>query len=67
MRLRLTSLADAIPRRSDLPTLLLYLSAAGLYIAIGLITTDFLLSMPVALAYLLIVVWLVPALVRKLG
>jgi hypothetical protein len=66
MRLRL-NLADAIPRRSDLPTLLLYLSAAALYIAIGLITTDFLLSMPVALAYLLVVVWLVPALVRKLG
>jgi hypothetical protein len=66
VRLRLSDLADVIPRRSDLPTLQLYLSAAGLYIGIGLITTDFLLSMPIALAYLLIVVWLVPALVRKL-
>lgn len=60
MRLRL------IPSRSELPTLLLYLSAAALYIGIGLITTDFLLSMPVALGYLLVVVWLLPALVRRL-
>jgi hypothetical protein len=65
VRLRL-SLSELLPRRSDLPTLLLYLFAAALYVGIGLITTDFLLSMPIALGYLLIVVWLVPALVRKL-
>ena len=65
MRLRLKRLGTLLPQRKDLPTLLLYLVAAGLYIGIGLINDNFLLSMPVGAAFLLIVVWLVPALVRR--
>jgi hypothetical protein len=47
-------------------TLLLYLVAAALYIGIGVAYPDFLLASLVALGYLLLVVWLVPALYRKL-
>ena len=47
-------------------TLLGYGGAAAIYIAIGVITTDFLLSVFVAAAYLLFAVWLVPLIVRRL-
>jgi hypothetical protein len=43
-----------------------YVAAAALYITLGVFFTDFLLSYFVALAYLLLVVWLVPAGVRRL-
>lgn len=69
MRLRLTRRSDdafRFPRRNQLPTLALYLGAAALYIGIGLITQDFLFSVVVAIGYLLIVAWLVPAVVRRL-
>jgi hypothetical protein len=46
--------------------LLLWLGAAVVYITIGVFVTDFLLASVVALAYLLIVVWLLPELVRRL-
>lgn len=47
-------------------TLALYLVAAALYIAIGVLYPEFLLASVVALGYLLVVVWLVPALYRRL-
>lgn len=43
-----------------------YAAAAAVYIAVGVFFTNLLLSYFVALAYLLIVVWLVPAGVRRL-
>lgn len=63
MRVRLAAL---IPEREHLPTLALYAGAGAVYVVIGLITQDFLLSMPIAIGYLLIVVWLLPGLVRRL-
>jgi hypothetical protein len=53
------------PSRRDLAVFAGYLLAAGIYIGIGLFTVDFLLSYWVALAYLAVAVWLVPAAVRK--
>jgi len=43
-----------------------YLAAGAVYIAIGLMVPDFLLSWVVAAAYLLVAVWLVPAGLRRL-
>ena len=53
------------PDRRQLVTLLGYAGAAAVYITIGVITTDFLLSVFVAAAFLLIAVWLVPLIVRR--
>jgi hypothetical protein len=47
-------------------TLLVYLGAAVLYIVVGVIYLDFMLSVFVAAAYLLVAVWLVPEAVRRL-
>jgi hypothetical protein len=46
--------------------LLGYTLAAALYVLIGVLVTDFLLSVFVGIAYLLVVAWLVPAAVRRL-
>ena len=54
-----------LPRREDVPGLVLYLAAGVLYILIGVLEPDFLLSWYVGIGYLLLVVWLVPALVRR--
>jgi hypothetical protein len=54
------------PDRRQLVTLLGYAGAAAIYITIGVITTDFLLSVFVAAAYLLSAVWLVPMIVRRI-
>jgi hypothetical protein len=54
------------PDRRQFRTLLGYGGAAAIYITIGVITTDFLLSVFVAAAYLVLVVWLVPTVVRRL-
>jgi len=54
------------PDRRQRMTLLGYASAAAVYIAIGVYTTDFLLSFFVAAGYLLLAVWLVPLIVRRL-
>ena len=54
------------PDRRQLITLLGYAGAAAIYITIGVITTDFLLSVFVATAFLLLTVWLVPLLVRRI-
>jgi hypothetical protein len=43
-----------------------YAAAGALYVLIGVMYVDFLLSFFAALAYLLIVAWLVPAGVRRI-
>jgi hypothetical protein len=53
------------PDGRQLATLGGYAGAAAIYITIGVFTTDFLLSVFVATAYLLLMVWLVPTLVRR--
>ena len=47
-------------------TLLVYLGAAVLYIVVGVIYLDFMLSVFVAAASLLVAVWLVPEAIRRL-
>ncbi len=70
MRLRPLSKPDPDgplrPTGRELAVFCGYLAAAGVYIGIGLITVDFLLSYWVAVAYVLVVVWLVPAAVRRI-
>ena len=53
------------PTRRDLIVFVGYLLAAAVYIGIGLYTVDFMLSFWVALAYVLVAAWLVPAAVRR--
>ena len=71
MRLRLTRsraedpAAFRLPRRTDLPSLLLYLGAGAVYVTVGVFETDVLLSIVVAVGYLLLVAWLVPSAVRR--
>jgi hypothetical protein len=43
-----------------------YLVAAGIYVGIGVWTVDFLLSFWTAVAYVLVIAWLVPQAVRRL-
>jgi hypothetical protein len=54
------------PDRRQLITLLGYAGAAAIYITIGVLTTDFLLSVFVAAAFLLLTVWLGPMIVRRI-
>ena len=65
MRLRLLKLLDH-PSRSDLRVLAGYCLASAVYIAIGVTYVDFLLSVVVGMAYLVLVMWLVPTLIRRL-
>jgi uncharacterized membrane protein YhiD involved in acid resistance len=53
------------PSKRQLTAAAGYVTAAAVYIAIGVAYTDFLFSFFVALAYLLLVAWLVPAAVRR--
>ena len=55
-----------MPSRRQLAVFLGYVLAAAVYVVIGVWYTDFLLSYFVGLAYLLLVIWLVPAGVRRL-
>ena len=55
-----------VPQRSDLRVLLGYIVAAAVYVVIGVLVTDFLLSFFAGIAYLLVVAWLVPAAMRRL-
>lgn len=55
-----------MPSKRQLTVAAGYAAAGAVYIAIGIWYTDVLLSFFVALAYLLIVAWLVPAGVRRL-
>ncbi len=53
--------------RSGRPqTLVIYGIAAAVYIAIGVAFVDFMFSLVVAVVYLLIAAWLVPAGIRRL-
>jgi hypothetical protein len=65
VRLRLLKRPD-IPSRSDLHVFAGYCLAAVVYIAIGVTYVDFLLSVVVGMAYLVIAAWLVPTLVRRI-
>jgi len=47
-------------------TLLIYAIAALVYIGISIAFTDFMFSLVVAIVYLLVAVWLVPAGIRRL-
>lgn len=67
MRRRESPESFRLPRREDLPTLALYLAAAALYILIGVLETDFLLSWYVGVGYLLLVVWIVPVAAKALA
>jgi hypothetical protein len=48
-----------------LRTLLVYLSAAAVYIVVGLFFVDFMLSVVIAAAYLLVAAWVVPSAIRR--
>ena len=65
MRLRLLSRID-VPTSSDWHVFAGYCLAALVYIAIGVAVTDFLFSVVVAIAYLVVAAWLVPTMVRRL-
>jgi len=64
--MRLLRLGERIPTRRQLGVFLGYAVASALYVGVGLFfTIDFVLSVFVAIAYLLAVVWLAPTLVRR--
>ena len=65
MRLRLLKRPD-LPSRRDLLVFAGYCLAAAVYVAIGVTYADFLLSVFVGMAYLVLVAWLVPTVVRRL-
>jgi hypothetical protein len=54
------------PSRRQLAVAAGYVVAAAIYVTVGVFYTDFLLSVFVGTAYLLLVAWLVPAGVRRL-
>ena len=64
MRLRLR---PALPTRRDLTVFGAYCLAGAIYVAIGVAWVDFLFSVWVGIAYLLVVAWAIPALVRRLA
>jgi hypothetical protein len=47
-------------------TLVIYVGAAAVYIVVGVLYVDFMLSVVVAAGYLLIAAWLVPTALRRL-
>jgi len=65
VRLRLLKRPD-LPSRRDLLVFAGYCLAAAVYVAIGVTYADFLLSVLVGMAYLVLVAWLVPTVVRRL-
>jgi hypothetical protein len=54
------------PSKQQLAVFAGYVLAAAIYVTVGVFYTDFLLSVFVGIAYLLLVAWLVPAGVRRL-
>jgi hypothetical protein len=50
----------------SLRTVLIYLSAAAVYIVVGVFFVDFMLSVIVAAGYLFIAAWLVPEALQRL-
>jgi hypothetical protein len=65
VRLRLLKRFD-VPSRSDVRVFAGYCLAAAVYIAIGVAYNDFLLSVVVGMAYIVIAAWLVPMAIRRL-
>jgi hypothetical protein len=55
------------PNRRDLTVFGGYCVASAIYIAIGVSVVDFLLSFWVATAYLLVIAWLIPLIVRRVA
>jgi hypothetical protein len=55
-----------MPSRRQLAVAMGYVAASAVYVAIGVLFTDFLFSFFVALVYLLLAAWLVPAGVRRI-
>jgi hypothetical protein len=55
-------------RRAErrLTTLLVYVSAAVVYIVVGVFFVDFMLSVLIAVVYLLVAAWLVPSAIRRI-
>jgi hypothetical protein len=62
---RLRPLNDWLPSRPDLRVFAGYCLAAAIYVAIGVAVTDFLLSFWVGVAYIVVMAWAVPAIVRR--
>ena len=54
------------PSERQLAVFVGYVIAAAVYVTVGVFYTDFLLSVFVGIAYLLLVAWLVPAGVRRI-
>jgi hypothetical protein len=54
------------PTGRDLAVFAGWVGVASVYIVIGLVNVDFLLSFWVALGYVVIAAWLVPATIRRL-
>ena len=73
MRLRLSDIFDSdrdgplTPSRRDLHAFAIYVAAAAVYVVIGIAWLDFLLTFVVAVAYLVVMAWLVPKALRQLG
>jgi hypothetical protein len=54
------------PAERRLSTLVVYLSAAVVYVVVGVFFVDFMLSVVIAAVYLLVAAWLVPSALRRL-
>jgi hypothetical protein len=65
-RLRTPEFISEPPSKHQLAVFVGYVIAAAVYVTVGVFYTDFLLSVFVGAAYLLLVAWLVPAGVRRL-
>jgi hypothetical protein len=55
-----------VPSKEQLRGCAPYGAAAALYIVIGVVCTDFMLSVFAAVGYLFVVVWLVPVVLRRI-
>jgi hypothetical protein len=64
--MRAPGVSRDLPSKPQLAVFVGYVIAAAVYVTIGVFFTDFLLSVFVGIAYLLLVAWLVPAGVRRL-
>ena len=64
--MRLPGVLRDRPSKQQLAVFAGYAIAAAVYVTVGVFYTDFLLSVFVGAAYLLLVTWLVPAGVRRL-
>jgi hypothetical protein len=64
--MRLPELIRRPPSKRQLAVFAGYVIAAAVYVTVGVFYTDFLLSVFVGTAYLLLVAWLVPAGVRRI-